>query len=110
MALVTYDLIHHLYRQRDFSHDTFGPGQRTKGTLNHIRKELNEIEQAPLDLEEWIDVVILAFDGAWRAGHAPEMIARALLLKQTKNEKRTWPNWRDYDEDAVIEHIKEDSK
>ncbi len=59
-----YDLVAHLYRQREFSLRTFGPGPRTAGVIDHIRKELREIEADPLDLEEWIDVVLLAFDGA----------------------------------------------
>jgi hypothetical protein len=41
------DLIQHLFRQRDFSLRTFGPGQRTHGVLDHIRKELAEIEAKP---------------------------------------------------------------
>lgn len=39
-----FDLVQHLYRQRDFSERTFGPGTRTQGVLDHIRKELREIE------------------------------------------------------------------
>jgi hypothetical protein len=62
------DLIQHLFRQRDFSLRTFGPGQRTHGVLDHIRKELAEIEAKPADLTEWVDVILLALDGAWRAG------------------------------------------
>lgn len=63
-----FDFRAHIQRQRAFSQKTFGPGQRVKGLCSHIRKELREIEKAPTDLEEWIDVIILALDGAWRAG------------------------------------------
>jgi hypothetical protein len=55
--------------QREWSEATFGPGVRTLGVTNHIRKELEEIEKDPHDLNEWTDVIILAFDGAWRSGH-----------------------------------------
>lgn len=102
----TFDLVEHLYRQRNFSVSTFGPGCRTAGVINHIRKELIEIENAPADVTEWIDVALLAFDGAWRAGHSPEDIAQALFMKQRKNESRTWPDWRTADLDAAIEHVK----
>jgi len=34
----------HLARQREWSTRTFGPGPRTKGVIDHIRKELHEIE------------------------------------------------------------------
>lgn len=99
-------LIAHLVRQRAFSERTFGPGARTFGVLDHIRKELREIEDKPSDLSEWIDVVILAFDGAWRAGHTPEAIVAELLRKQTKNEARQWPDWRTAPADKAIEHVR----
>ncbi|MCZ7655551.1 MAG: DUF550 domain-containing protein [Rhodocyclaceae bacterium] len=54
-----YDLVAHLHRQREFSARTSGPGARTAGVLDHIRKELAEIEAKPADLTEWIDVVLL---------------------------------------------------
>ncbi|MCT7342173.1 DUF550 domain-containing protein [Pseudomonas aeruginosa] len=73
---------------------SFGPGSRAAGVVDHIRKELREIEEAPGDLAEWIDVVILALDGAWRTGATPAQIIDALVAKQTKNEARTWPDWR----------------
>ena len=100
------NLIEHLQRQREWSERTFGPVDRTKGVVAHIRKELAEIEENPIDLYEWIDVVILAFDGAWRAGYTPEQIATALEDKQTINENRQWPDWRNTDPDAAIEHVR----
>ena len=99
-----YDLVTHIYRQRAFSERTFGPGDRATGIVAHIRKELAEIEAAPGDLTEWIDVILLAIDGAWRAGHLPEVIAAALAEKQRINECREWPDWRTADRDAPIEH------
>lgn len=103
----SFDLITHLHRQRDFSFNTFGPGARTAGVLDHIRKELVEIEKDPRDVTEWIDVVMLALDGAWRAGHTPEAIAKALQAKQEKNERRTWPDWRTAEPGTAIEHVRE---
>jgi len=100
----TFDLVAHLHRQREFSERTFGPGPRTKGVLDHIRKELGEVEKDPADLEEWVDVVLLALDGAWRAGHEPEDIAAGIKAKQAKNEARKWPDWRTADRDKAIEH------
>lgn len=100
------NLIEHLYRQRTWSETTFGPGDRTQGISDHIRKELLEIDANPTDVEEWIDVVILALDGAWRAGHSPEVIVAALEAKQTKNEGRTWPDWRTADPNKAIEHVR----
>ncbi|WCU06394.1 DUF550 domain-containing protein [Pseudomonas aeruginosa] len=98
----------HLHRQRRFSERTFGPGSRAAGVIDHIRKELREIEEAPGDLAEWIDVVILALDGAWRTGATPAQIIDALVAKQTKNEARTWPDWRSAPADKAIEHDRAD--
>lgn len=94
----------HLARQKAFSEKTFGPGQRAFGITDHIAKELNEIRAAPDDLEEWIDVVILALDGAWRTGASPEQIVMQLVAKQVKNEGRAWPDWRTADPNKAIEH------
>ena len=105
--MYTFDLVQHLRRQREFSLKTFGPNQRTQGVIDHIRKELAEIENDPTDVFEWVDVVLLAFDGAWRAGHAPEEIAAAIEAKQTKNESRSWPDWRTADPNKAIVHNKD---
>lgn len=99
-----FDFAAHLQRQREFSERTFGPGARAKGVVAHIRKELLEIEATPDDLTEWIDVAILALDGAWRTGATPQQIIDALMAKQSKNESRTWPDWRTMDPDGAIEH------
>src|SRR5690349_12235730 len=92
----------HLANQRAWSERTFGPGTRLLGVLDHIRKELCEIEAAPDDVEEWVDVIILAFDGAWRAGWEPQQIIDAIKAKQAKNEARTWPDWRTMSADQAI--------
>lgn len=103
-ASACFDLVTHLHRQKAFSLHTFGPGQRTAGVLDHIRKELQEVEKSPDDIMEWTDIILLALDGAWRAGHSPEAIALAINQKQTKNEKRSWPDWRKADPKKAIEH------
>ena len=100
------NLIEHLNRQREFSLRTFGPGDRVAGVLDHIRKEILEVESNPTDLEEWIDIVMLALDGAWRAGYSSEQIARQLQDKLAKNESREWPDWRTAKPGKAIEHKK----
>lgn len=104
--ITEYDLIAHLFRQRRFSEKTFGPGVRTHGILDHIRKELAEIDADPMDLEEWVDVVLLALDGAWRIGAAPWVIAQAIEAKLSKNEQRNWPDWRTQPLHQAIEHVR----
>lgn len=103
-----FDLLAHLARQAAWSRATFGPPSpdRLSGVVDHIRKELSEIEAKPDDVSEWIDVVILALDGAWRAGFSPEQIVAALAAKQAKNEARQWPDWRTSAPGQAIEHIR----
>ncbi len=101
---VGLDFVSHLKTQIAFSQAAFGPGPRTEGVIDHIRKELREIEAKPDDLTEWIDVVLLACDGAWRAGYTPEQIAEALVVKLAKNMARMWPDWRTAEPGKAIEH------
>lgn len=103
----SYDLIYHLYRQKAFCLETFGPNY--KGVLNHVRKEIKEIEAAPDDLEEHIDLILLAFSSALYTGCTPEEIANMLEAKQKKNELRTWPDWKTAKSGEVIEHLKEET-
>jgi hypothetical protein len=106
--VVSADLVSHLKRQREFSLRTFGPGTRSEAVVAHIRKELDEVLSAPGDLGEWIDIVLLALDGAWRAGWEPEEIAAGLLAKQYRNEARRWPDWRTQPAGTPIEHVRTD--
>lgn len=72
--------------------------------IEHIRKELTEIEQNPTDLSEWVDVIVLAMDGFWRHGGMAEDLIPALEANQKKNLARSWPDWRTLSEDSAIEH------
>lgn len=99
--------------QREWSEKTFGPGLRTEGNCKHIEKELAEIRDDPLDVEEWIDVAMLAFDGAWRvleeSGVDPILIGseieKAYLAKLKKNIARKWAVSGSQDEPNL--HVKE---
>lgn len=93
----------YIEKQREWSLATFGPGLRTGGIVAHIKKELIEIEEEPESLE-WIDVIILGLDGAWRAGYDPDDIVRALVDKQDINFARTWPAPTSQDE--PVEHVR----
>lgn len=122
------DFESHLTRQIAFSRGAFGPGQRTAGVIDHIRKELVEVESATTDDErakEWVDVVILALDGLWRATQAVKdreyaelaweppyadeiacTVVGAIVDKQNRNERRDWPDWRTAPADKAIEHVR----
>ena len=96
--------ISHLAHQHAWSVTTFGPGPRLLGVLDHLRKELGEVEATPDDVSAWADVLILAFDGTMRQGHTPQQIIDAVKAKQARNEARTWPDWRTMSTDTAIEH------
>lgn len=112
---MTFDLEAHLLRQMAWSHATFGPGERTNGVIDHIRKELIEVEASDGSAEEWVDVVILAIDGLTRrlafvGGErsdpqwVAEMAVKMIVGKQTRNEARVLPDWRTSDPNKAIEH------
>ncbi len=102
----------HLARQRAWSRTTFGPGDRLSGVIDHIGRELDEVADAAAEgvdtLPEWVDVIILALDGAWRSGAEPHQIIEAIKSKQARNEARTWPDWRTADPTRAIEHVRDD--
>ena len=115
---MTLDLKSHLLRQMAFSHSTFGPGTRTRGVVDHIGKEIAEVLASNGSASEWVDIVILGLDGLTRqlsysnGGRAdPEQVAtiacQMIVGKQSRNEARTWPDWRSVSQDRAIEHVKE---
>lgn len=107
----------HIARAMAFSRATFGPGERTKGVIDHIKKEMREILESPdegLRSREWVDVLMLALDGLWRSLQAegvkwhriPSVIANLITWKQATNEQRDWPDWRAQDPERAIEHVR----
>lgn len=122
------ELKEHLMRQIAFSRATFGPGRRTEGVIDHIHKELVEVEQSGGSPSEWVDVVILALDGLTRAlieegldhlagdgtppheiigkvpGYAAHEAVRLIRSKQSINEMRNWPDRRTAAPNKAIEH------
>lgn len=89
----------------EFQSKTFGDRQeRTAGVLDHCRKELVEIEQAPGDLEEWVDLMFLALDGYRRNGGGAYDLADRFEFKLELLRLRTWPDWRTTPDSIAIEH------
>jgi hypothetical protein len=97
-------VIDYIQRYINWSAEAFGWGAKTEGICKHIEKEVNEIREAPKDLMEWIDVIILGIDGAWRAGNSADSIWEALKAKQRINQGRKWPT--NIPNNEPIEHIR----
>jgi hypothetical protein len=89
-----------------WSDRTFGPGTRLKGVIDHIRKELVEVEENPC-AEEWADIILLALDGAHRQGYSATEILDAIINKQARNVRREWPDWRESSQDEALHHTRE---
>lgn len=85
------ELEEYTLRQRKWSERVFNPGKRTIGITEHIKKEIDEIRADPNDYKEWIDIIILAIDGYWRAGGDPAKLMQNLRDKQRINFARKWP-------------------
>jgi hypothetical protein len=83
------ELFNFLYRKNRWSNETF-PQCTVKGVIDHIEREIVEIKEKPDDLEEWIDLLLLAFDGCNRIGATPYEVCKMLEYKQDKNTKRKW--------------------
>ena len=94
----------YLERQRAWTLRTFGGGRRTDGICAHIAKELDEIRARPNDRREWIDVIILAFEGYMRHGGTAWTLVGDLESKQRVNFERQWPS--EVPHDQPTEHIK----
>ena len=103
-----FNLAKHLKDQFKFSVEAFGPPNGSVGVIDHIEKELVEVKAKPQDLEEWIDLLILASDGAMREGHTVEDIIMMWEFKLAKNKKRKWPDWKTAEPGKAIEHIRKD--
>ena len=106
---------------------------RSKGVIDHIRQELDEVSVEG-DPREWVDLVLLSLDGLWRSIHytsnslhkssivvfdhgsgdqkalirtwdnVPNIATKLIEEKQSKNEQRDWPDWRAVDPNKAINH------
>lgn len=99
------DLLEFIKDYQNWNQETFGPGERTKGHIDHIQEELTEIEKDPHDTVEWVDIMFLAISGALRHGASPEEIVETMRAKLAKNKSREWPDWRTASHEKGIKHV-----
>jgi hypothetical protein len=85
---------------------TFGTRQSVAGAIEHLRRELAEIERDPTDVEECADAFFLLVQIASRfAGADGAAFFAAVEAKLRKNEGRVWVVPASADE--PIEHNRE---
>lgn len=99
-------IAHDIDEWHKWAEQTFGPGLRTDGIVDHIGKELKEIKADPTDVYEWVDVILLAINGATRAGVSGKDLIEAIHAKIERNKARQWPDWRSAVPGTAIEHIR----
>lgn len=109
LTMAAVDMLDFFERQRDWSHETFGPPtfKGPKGPLDHLKKEAAEAYDETDEEKrkvEIVDCLFLVFDAAHRAGMSYADISRIAMAKLRKNQARTWPDWRGTDPDKAIEH------
>lgn len=97
-------------QQRTWSEETFGPREVRGpiGALKHMQKELaNELLQGQdRDPKEYADLLLLWLDAIHRAGLTLTKVLAVTELKLEENQLRTWPDWRQADPLAPVEHIR----
>lgn len=108
-TLSAVDMLDFFERQREWSHEQFGPPsfKGPLGPLNHLAKEVQEaIAETDEDKrkEEIIDCLFLVFDACHRAGMSYSEMSRVAMAKLRKNMTRKWPDWRGTNPDQPIEH------
>lgn len=95
--------------QAEWSQQTFGTDTERGplGALRHLEREAREAQQAPSDLTEYADCLLLLLDASRRAGFTPLELLGAARDKMRVNRSRTWPKPVD---GQPCEHVKADEK
>jgi len=78
--------------------DDIGPTPK----LHHLKKEVEEVLQAPLDRVEYADCLILLLDAARKAGISADELLEVTYEKLQVNKRRLWG---EPDENGVVHHV-----
>lgn len=94
-----------LQQQSEWSQATFGLDSERGpiGPLKHLEKEAREAQAAPMDIEEYADILLLLFDSSRRAGFTPLQLIEAGIAKVEKCKTRVWNKPIN---DEPVEHIR----
>lgn len=84
------DFLNFLTEKKRWSYQTFGEGYKLEKICKHIESELVEIRETPNDLYEWVDLILLALDGALRVAKSPMAVLSTIYKKHQINVDREW--------------------
>ena len=65
------------------------------GPLKHLAREAIEAAEAPDDISEFADILMLVWDATRRAGFSDEQLAEAVAEKLKRNKRRVWGEVKD---------------
>ena len=99
-----------LWELSAWSQETFGNDEERGpiGALKHLRKEIDEIIEAPDDRWEYADAFTLIVDAARRAGVPFIMLLNTAIQKLEINKQRDWPKPNPDDPTEPVEHVRND--
>ena len=89
----------------DFANEKFGDPENPLPPLHHLKGEVDELIENPIDLLEYADCMILLIQSALKVGYNMDVLFYAIQTKHAMNKKR---KWGEPDENGVVQHIKED--
>ena len=84
----------------------FGKDRKPESILYHLKKEIDELIQEPMSLEEYADVGILWLSAADKAGYKIDELYFAMIGKLMVNKSRKWGK---PDENDVVEHLRQEA-
>lgn len=83
------------------------PGKSLASTFEHLREELEEIEETPDDPHEWADVLLMLVHAAKSEGFSMSALFDACEAKLAICQQR---KWLPPDENGVVRHDKRDER
>lgn len=95
------------HSQAEWSRATFGSDTERgpQGPLKHLAKEVQECLADPSDLMEFVDMQLLIFDAARRAGFTFEQLVKGCWEKLEVNKAR---KWQKPTTDEAVEHVRDE--
>lgn len=89
----------------EWSDRTFGDHRDPRRTLRHLIREVQEAHDAPGDMQEYADILLLLLDASRRAGLTIREVEQAAWWKFDKDLQ--YRTWGEPDAEGVVEHVRE---